>query len=124
MPHPPLYTSNKLTPALGFKIPEDLLQSEEILNFSLGTDPTLAMATRRGTGFYKVPSLRGVWYRNAFGHAGQAETLEEWLDPARLKDDYAPNGFHLGPGPIKGHEFGLKLAPDDRQALIAFLKTL
>jgi hypothetical protein len=82
------------------------------------------MATRRGTGFYKVPSLRGVWYRNAFGHAGQAETLEEWLDPARLKDDYVPKGFHLGPGPIKGHEFGLKLAPDDREALIAFLKTL
>jgi hypothetical protein len=84
----------------------------------------VAMATRRGTGFYKVPSLRGVRYRNAFGHAGQAETLEEWLDPARLKDDYVAKGFHLGPGPIKGHEFGLKLAPDDREALIAFLKTL
>jgi Di-haem oxidoreductase, putative peroxidase len=121
---PPLYTSNKLTPALSFKIPDDLLQSEDILNYSLGTDPTLAMATRRGTGFYKVPSLRGVWFRNAFGHAGQAETLEEWLDPARLKDDYVPKGFHLGPGPIKGHEFGLKLAPEDKQALIAFLKTL
>ena len=23
-----------------------------------------------------------------------------------------PKGFHLGPGPIKGHEFGLKLSPD------------
>ena len=29
----PLYTSNKLTPALGFKIPEDLLQTEDILSF-------------------------------------------------------------------------------------------
>jgi hypothetical protein len=38
-------------------------------------------------------------------------------------DDYVPKGFHLGPGPIKG-QFGLKLSPDDRQALIAFLKTL
>jgi len=82
------------------------------------------MQTRRGTGFYKVPFLRGVWYRNAFGHGGWAETLEEWLDPARLKDDYVPKGFHLGPGPIKGHEFGLKLSPDDKAALIAFLKTL
>jgi hypothetical protein len=27
-------------------------------------------------------------------------------------------------GPVKGHEFGLGLAPDDKQALIAFLKTL
>jgi hypothetical protein len=40
-----------------------------------------------------------------------------------LKGDYVPKGFHLGPGPIKGHEFGLKLATDDRQAPIAFLKT-
>jgi mono/diheme cytochrome c family protein len=122
--HTPLYTSNKITPAQGFRIPDDLRKTENILDISVGTDPTLAMQTRRSTGFYKVPSLRGVWYRNAFGHGGLAETLEEWLDPARLRDDYAPNGFHLGPGPIKGHEFGLKLEQEDRQALIAFLKTL
>ena len=121
---PPLYTNNKLTPAPGFKIPGDLRKSDDIMNVSVGTDPTLATQTRRGTGFYKVPTLRGVWYRNAFGHNGQADTLEEWFDPARLRQDYVPAGFHLGPGPIKGHEFGLKLAPDDRQALIAFLKTL
>jgi hypothetical protein len=121
---PPLYTNNKLTLAEGFTPPADLLKSEEILEGSVGTDPTLALTTRRGTGFYKVPSLRGVWYRNAFGHGGQADTLEEWLDPARLKPDYVPKGFHIGPGPIKGHEFGLTLAPEERQALIAFLKTL
>ena len=121
---PPLYTNNKLTPAPGFRVPADLLKTDDIMNVSVGTDPGLAIKTRRGTGFYKVPSLRGVWYRSAFSHSGQADTLEEWFDPARLKDDYVPKGFHLGPGPIKGHEFGLKLAPDDRQALIAFLKTL
>ena len=120
----PLYTNNKLTPAPGFRVPDDLLNSGDILNVSVGTDPTLATQTRRGTGFYKVPSLRGVWYRNAFGHGGQAETLEEWFDPARVKEDYVPKGFHIGPGPIKGHEFGLKLAADDRHDLIAFLKTL
>jgi cytochrome c2 len=121
---PPLYTNNKLTPVSGFKVPEDLRGTDNIMDVSVGTDPGLATQTRRGTGFYKVPSLRGVWYRNAFSHSGQAETLEEWLDPARLTDDYVPKGFHLGPGPIKGHEFGLKMAPDDRRALIAFLKTL
>ena len=90
--------------------PEELLKTGNILSISVGTDQTLAMQTRRGTGFYKVPSLRGVWYRNGFGHGGQAETLEEWFDPARLQDNsYVPKGFHLGPGPIKGHEFGLKL---------------
>lgn len=99
---PPLYTNNKLTPAVGFKIPEDLRKSDEILDVSVGTDPGLAMLTRRGTGFYKVPSLRGVWYRNAFGHNGQAKTLEEWFDPARLKTDYVPKGFHIGPARFRG----------------------
>ncbi len=123
--HPaPLYTNNKLTPALGFVVPEDLRKTDDILTISVGTDPTVAMKTRRGTGFYKVPSLRGVWFRNGFGHAAQADTLEEWLDPARLKDDYVPKGFHTAPGPIKGHEFGLRLAPEDKRDLIAFLKTL
>jgi hypothetical protein len=55
---------------------------------------------------------------------GQAETLEEWFDPARLKTDYVPQGFHLAPGPIKGHEFGLKLSAKDRGSLIVFLKSL
>lgn len=65
-----------------------------------------------------------MWYRTAFGHTGQAQTLEEWLDPARLQPDYMPKGFRLGPGPIEGHEFGLKLDHNDKEALIAFLKTL
>ncbi|HLJ12940.1 MAG TPA: hypothetical protein VKV15_00470 [Bryobacteraceae bacterium] len=121
---PPLYTSNRLTPATGFRIPEQLRKTDEIIDVSVGTDSALALRSRRGTGFYKVPSLRGVWYRNAFGHMGQAETLEEWFDPARLSPDYVPKGFHLAPGPIKGHEFGLKLSKEDRRALIAFLKTL
>jgi len=121
---PPLYTNNKLTPARGFKIPDDLRKTEDILDVSVGTDPTLALKTRRGTGFYKVPSLQGVWYRTAFGHTGQADTLEEWLDPARLKPNYMPKGFHIEPGPIEGHEFGLKLSAADRGDLIAFLKTL
>jgi hypothetical protein len=30
----------------------------------------------------------------------------------------------MQPGPVEGHEFGLKLSPEDRKALIAFLKTL
>ena len=121
---PPLYTNNRLTPAVGFRIPEQLRKTDEIIDISVGTDSALALRSRRGTGFYKVPSLRGVWYRNAFGHMGQAETLEEWFDPARLNPNYVPKGFHLAPGPIKGHQFGLKLSKQDRRALIAFLRTL
>jgi mono/diheme cytochrome c family protein len=121
---PPLYTNNKLNPARGFKVPDDLRKTDDIMNSSVGTDPMLALTTRRGTGFYKVPSLRGLWYRDGFGHGGQAATLEEWFDPARLEDGYVPKGFHLGPGPIEGHEKGLDLTRDEKQDLIAFLKTL
>ena len=28
----------------------------------LGTDPGLALATRKGTGYYKVSSLKDLWY--------------------------------------------------------------
>jgi hypothetical protein len=123
--HPePLYTNNKLTPVQGFAVPEALRKTDAILDVSVGTDPGLALETRRGTGFYKVPSLRGVWMRSALGHEGQAYSLEEWFDPARLKADYVPKGFHLKPGPIQGHEFGLGLPPADRKTLVAFLRTL
>jgi mono/diheme cytochrome c family protein len=121
---PPLYTNNKLNPVRGFKVPDDLRKTDAVMDTSIGTDPTLALDTRRGTGFYKVPSLRGLWYRTGYGHGGQAATLEEWFDPARLDDNYIPKGFHLAPGPIEGHEKGLDLSPDDKRALIAFLKTL
>ena len=121
---PPLYTNNKLNPVRGFKVPEDLRKTDAIMDTTVGTDPTLALETRRGTGFYKVPSLRGLWYRTGYGHGGQAATLEEWFDPARLEDNYVPKGFHTGPGPIEGHEKGLDLTPEEKQDLIAFLKTL
>src|SRR5262245_17867943 len=39
---PPLYTNNKLTPAIGFKVPDDLVNSGDVLSMSVGTDPTLA----------------------------------------------------------------------------------
>ena len=93
----------------------------------MGTDPRYALQTHKGTGYYKVPSLKGAWYRGPFGHNGSVATLEDWFDPARLHDDYVPTGYKGHDGKIrsvKGHEFGLNLPPPIRQALIAFLKTL
>jgi Zn-dependent membrane protease YugP len=58
---------------------------------------------------------------------GAAATLEDWFDPNRLKDDYVPTGFKgfgVKTRAVRGHEFGLKLSAEERQALIAFLKTL
>jgi mono/diheme cytochrome c family protein len=107
---PPLYTNN------------ELVELERI-----GTDPTLALATRKGTGRYKVPSLRGLWYRGLFEHNGSVASLEDWFDVARLEPDYVPTGWR-GYGvehrAVPGHDFGLDLTADDKRALIAFLNTL
>ena len=106
----PLYTSNKLTPASEFHVPAEHLKRYAIVNRSVGTDPELAMRTRKGTGYYKIPSLKGVWYRGPFQHAGAVQTLDDWFDPARLQR-------------VPGHPFGLTLTAEDRRALIAFLET-
>jgi mono/diheme cytochrome c family protein len=124
---PPLYTSNALTPAAGFVVPAAHRTLFTIIPRSVNTDSRLAMSSRKGTGYYRVPSLRGVWYRGPFEHNGSVATLEDWFNPARLHEDYVPTGFK-GIGvehrAVKGHEFGLQLSPDDKAALIAFLRTL
>jgi hypothetical protein len=108
---PPLYTNNRLVAAEG----------------PIGVDPRYALQTHKGTGYYKVPSLKGVWYRGPFGHNGQAATLEDWLNPKRLDPDYVPTGFAGYDGKtrsIPGHRFGLDLTPPERLDLVAFLRTL
>ncbi len=107
---PPLYTNNKLVTAA-----------------EVGLDPRYTQATHKATGFYKVPSLTGLWYRGPLGHNGQAATIEDWLDPARLHPDYIPTAFAGYDGrtrSIPGHPFGLDLRAADRRDLIAFLRTL
>ena len=107
---PPLYTNNQL---VGWE--------------QIGTDPRYTLQTRKGTGYYKVPSLKGVWYRSPLEHNGSVAKLEDWFDPARLDSSYQPTGFR-GAGvqhrAVPGHEFGLGLNPSDKSALIAFLRTL
>lgn len=127
---PPLYTNNMLIAADGFTPPKDdprTAQLHVMTRMSVGTDPSLALKTRKGTGYYKVPSLRGLWYRPLLEHSGSVASLEDWFDRKRLRDDYVPSGWK-GPGvkkrAVKGHEFGLDLSTDDKGALIAFLRTL
>jgi hypothetical protein len=124
---PPLYTNIKLTLAEGFTPPNDKPDTLDVLPVSVQTDSALALKTRKGTGYYKVPSLKGVWYRGHYLHDGSAASLEEMFDPARLEETHVPGGW-LPPGTktraIKGHEFGLKLKPAEREQLIAFLRTL
>jgi cytochrome c peroxidase len=124
---PPLYTNNSLTPAAGFAVPEGHERKYNVHPVGVGTDPGLALKTRRGTGYYKVPSLKGVWYRGPLGHSGSVSTLEDWFDPMRLRDDYTPTGFKgygIAHRSVPGHEFGLDLPAEDKAALIAFLRSL
>jgi hypothetical protein len=118
-----LYTNNQLVPADGFSPPAADVAKRPISNRRVGTDPCLALNTRKGTGYYRVPSLRGVRFRGPLGHAGQARTLEDWFDPHRLDESHGPESVPVGQGK-QGHPYGLDLSEDDRHTLIAFLRTL
>jgi hypothetical protein len=122
------YGGSTVTPVDGFTVPDRHPAAEDIYEKSVGTDPDLALNTRKGTGFYRVPSLRGVWYRGLFEHNGSVASLEDWFDKGRLQPNYVPTGWKGPPGTrtraVRGHEFGLGLSADDRKALIAFLRTL
>lgn len=122
------YGGSKLTSADGFSVPDQHPAAADIVGRSVGTDPDLALNTRKGTGLYRVPSLRGVWYRGLLEHNGSVASLEDWFDSRRLQANYVPTGWKGPPGTrtraVKGHGFGLDLSADDRKALIAFLRTL
>ena len=126
--HPaPHYTTGKLTLADGWKPPADHPYRDDIMAVSVRTDAGAALKTRKGTGLYKIPSLRGVWSRRVLLHDGSLTSLEELFDPARLEPEYEPKGWNP-PGvtrrPVPGHELGLSLSPDEKKALIAFLRSL
>jgi len=126
--HPaPHYTTGKLTLAEGWSVPADHPYHADILPVSVGTDPGAALKTRKGTGLYKIPSLRGVWSRRVLLHDGSLTTLEELFDAARLAPDYEPTGWNP-PGvvrrPVRGHELGLSLSPEEKKVLLAFLRSL
>jgi hypothetical protein len=122
----PLYTNNRLTLAAGYHPPESVMRLTGAMNVSVGTDPNLAMKTRKGTGFYRIPSLRMVWLEACLLHDGSIGSLEEFFDSSRLKLDFRSSNW----GPVvqshavEGHPFGLNLTQPDRAALIAFLRTL
>jgi hypothetical protein len=80
----------------------------------VGTDATAAFAPERGTGRYRIPSLRGVSERGALMHDGSIVDLRSLLNPARLS----------GAGAISGHPFGTNLDPGARGDLLEYLGRL
>ena len=111
----------------GFNPPADHPNRGDIQNRSVGTEPGLALRTRKGTGFYKIPSLRGLWYRPRLLHDASIASLEELFDAARLSPEYERKGWSP-PGvtrrAVPGFESLTKLTPEDKAALIAFLRSL
>src|SRR5262249_20674142 len=88
----------------------------------IGTDPTLGLSADRGTGSYRVPSLRGAATRGPLLHDGTIPSIAALLDPTRLSDGFT-HRLH-GAAPVPGHAFGLELDDADRRALIRYLSAL
>ena len=125
---PPLYTSNKLTLAQGFDPPSDVPATLDILRVSLGTDPGLALKTRKGTGYYKVPSLKGVWYRGHYLHDGSVASPGRDVRPRSTEgDSRAGRMAAAGFTDLCDQRSRVRPAPRsriEREQLIAFLRTL
>ncbi|MDB5215324.1 MAG: hypothetical protein JWO86_3251 [Myxococcaceae bacterium] len=76
---------------------------------AIGTDPTVGTSPDRGTGSYRVPSLRSVRDRRRMFASGAIDDLEALLAPNRA---------------VPGHRFGLALDAKDRAALLEYLRGL
>ncbi len=88
----------------------------------VATDPTLGLSPERGTGTYRVPSLRGVGTRGPLLHDGTVPSVDAMFDPARITPSF--QGKLHGSGAIPGHAYGLELTGDDRSALVDYVKAL
>ena len=76
---------------------------------AIGTDPAVGESRDRGTGFYRVPSLRSVGDRRRLFASGAVEDLDALLAPDRA---------------VPGHRYGLSLDARDREALLVYLRGL
>lgn len=75
----------------------------------IGTDPSVGASPARGTGCYRVPSLRAVGDRRRMFASGAIDDLEALLAPDRA---------------VPGHRYGLALDAKDRAALLEYLRRL
>ncbi len=89
---PPLYTNNKLTLAKGFQPSEADRKNPDVMLISVGTDPGGALLTRKGTGYYKVPSLKGV-----SGTGGLFCTTARWHRSRRCSIPRASSRISFAP---------------------------
>ena len=76
---------------------------------AVGTDPSVGASPDRGTGRYRVPSLRALGDRRRMFASGAIEDLEALLSPDRT---------------VPGHRYGLTLDAKERAALLEYLRGL
>ena len=89
---PPLYTSDRS------------VSLEDV-----GTNPSAGESPVRATGYYRIPSLRGVGRAAPYLHDGSISTLEGMFTRGRK---------------VPGHPWGQELEEGERAALLAFLRSL
>jgi len=85
------------------------LSGEVVELNAIGTPPAIGQSPARGTGGYRIPSLRGLGDRGALLSDGSVPDLETLLDDQRV---------------IPGHRFGTRLNVSQRMQLLAFLRVL
>lgn len=88
----------------------------------IGTNAALATGAARGTGKYRPAALVRVARAAPYFHDGSVPSLEDVLSPERFEASYKRSP--LGAGPAPGHTFGTDLPKRERDALVAFLRTL
>ena len=75
----------------------------------VGTDPAVGASPDRGTGSYRVPSLRTVGDRRRRFASGAIDDVDALLAPDRA---------------VPRHRFGLALGAKDRKGLLVYLRGL
>lgn len=78
---------------------------------------------------YRVSTLEGLWSTAPYLHNGSVPTLEALLDPpAERPAVFEVHGVErdvaVGGNSNRGHAFGVDLSPDDKAALVAYLRSL
>ncbi|MCB0221269.1 MAG: c-type cytochrome, partial [Chrysiogenetes bacterium] len=103
-----------------------LFQSQTFANNGLDLDyadwgRALVTGNESDSGKFATPSLRNVALTAPYMHDGRFATLEEVV--AHYSEG-VQRGSTLDPNLAKHLDGGVPLSPEDRQALVAFLKTL
>lgn len=97
----------------GCHTPPFYTSSARVAMAAIGTDPAAGLSPLRGTGYWRVPSLRGVGGNAPYLHHGAFASLEAMFAADRIES-----------GQELGHGFGLALDAADRADLLTFLRTL